>query len=168
MDSEDFLAHYGVKGMKLGVRKSRTKPSRRTKQATRKDVLEAIRASRTPGARGDQRRAKIGARVKARTEADPTYGMAFEKELNIQSDPKKRAARAAKYVAAGLAANYVAGIAVDSLMNSTNGQHQRHAGSRLYGDVKTTPIRTVNQQIKNKENREPITIWLHNTGTRWE
>lgn len=43
---EDFLAHYGVKGMKWGVRKDRVKKSRKTKRTESSEHTESRRIKR--------------------------------------------------------------------------------------------------------------------------
>ena len=66
---DEFLAHYGVKGMKLGVRR-----------AARKDANEFAAAKMYYGKGAGTRRKLIKAKVETRS-ADPRYKEAFESNL---------------------------------------------------------------------------------------
>lgn len=81
---ESELYHYGVKGMKWGVRKQR-------KQA-KKDAKEYARAKMFYGEGAGTRRKLINNTVKQRSK-DPTYKKAFDEALSKQ-DMAKHAAKA--------------------------------------------------------------------------
>lgn len=79
------LAHYGVKGMKWGVRKDRTSGvSRKTDREARKDAKEFARAKMFYGEGAGTRRKLIKAKVEAKAKKDPAYKKAFEKHLANQ------------------------------------------------------------------------------------
>lgn len=93
---DDFLAHYGVKGMKWGVRSSRPEGvSRRTNNVARKDAEEFARAKMFYGAGAGNRRKLIKATVEARSSKDPAYKKAFDEHLGNQ-DMGKHASKAKK------------------------------------------------------------------------
>jgi len=92
--SEEFLAHYGVKGMKWGVRKSdHPGASRRTNKEARKDADEFARAKMFYGDGAGTRRKLIKATVDAKSKKDPTYKDAFDHHLARQ-DMGKHAEKA--------------------------------------------------------------------------
>lgn len=81
----DYLAHYGIKGMKWGVRKSRTPGvSRRTDREARKDAKEYARAKMFYGEGAGTRRKLIKNTVEAKAKKDPTYKKAFDNHLASQ------------------------------------------------------------------------------------
>lgn len=90
---EDFLAHYGVKGMKWGVRKDRDGIPRRTNREAKKDAEEFAQAKMFYGKGAGTRRKLIKNTVEAKKKRDSAYGKAFEKHL-AEQDMAKRAAKA--------------------------------------------------------------------------
>ena len=85
-DVEDFLAHFGVKGMKWGVRNEREPGlSRKTDNEARKDATEFSRAKMFYGTGAGTRRKLIKASVDAKTAKDPLYAKAFERHLQNQN-----------------------------------------------------------------------------------
>lgn len=78
---DDFLAHYGVKGMKWGVR-----------NAARRDANESARAKLFYGEGAGTRRKLIKAKVESRSK-DPNYKAAFDHYMSKQ-DLGKRASQA--------------------------------------------------------------------------
>lgn len=90
----DFLAHYGVKGMKWGVRRDRPEGvSARTNREARKDAKEFTQAKMFYGEGAGTRRKLIKASVNAKSEKDPSYKKAFDHHVN-NTDMGKRATQA--------------------------------------------------------------------------
>lgn len=82
----DFLAHFGVKGMKWGV--NNTRPggvSRRTDREAKKDAVESARAKMFYGQGAGTRRKLINESVAAKSKRDPGYAEAFSKHLSDQN-----------------------------------------------------------------------------------
>jgi hypothetical protein len=70
--SPDELLHYGVKGMRWGVRRSRTE------RAAARDAKEFARAKMFYGEGAGTRRKLIREKVNSRKKADPKYAKAFD------------------------------------------------------------------------------------------
>jgi hypothetical protein len=75
---ELVLQHYGVKGMRWGVRRSRTE------RAATKDAEEFARAKMFYGEGAGTRRKLIREKVNSRKKADPAYAKAFDKAFESQ------------------------------------------------------------------------------------
>jgi len=83
--SLDDLTHYGVKGMKWGVRRSDPSGvSRSTNREARKDAKEFARAKMFYGEGAGTRRKLIKAKVEGKAKKDPNYKKAFDQHLNNQ------------------------------------------------------------------------------------
>ena len=95
LDYNDYLAHYGVKGMKWGVRKDKRPSgvSRKTNREARKDAKEYARAKMFYGEGAGNRRKLINNSVKAKSSKDPSYKKAFDHHLKNQ-DMSKHAEKA--------------------------------------------------------------------------
>ncbi len=93
-NDEDFLEHYGVKGMHWGVRKDATDLGvpRKTAAKAKKDAEEFTRAKLFFGEGAGTRRKLIKATVEQRM-SDPHYKKAFDHYVN-QTDLSKRADQA--------------------------------------------------------------------------
>ena len=92
---EDFLEHYGVLGMKWGVRKDRGPQgvSGRTSREAKKDAQEYARAKMFYGEGAGTRRKLINKSVEAKAKRDPSYKKAFDFHLERQ-DMSKHASKA--------------------------------------------------------------------------
>lgn len=94
MTESDVLEHYGVKGMKWGVRKdSIPGVSARTNREAKKDAKEFTAAKMFYGEGAGTRRKLINATVAAKSLKDPTYKTAFDHHVN-NTDMAKRASQA--------------------------------------------------------------------------
>jgi hypothetical protein len=79
---EDLLIHYGIKGMKWGVRKGdHPGASRKTNREAKKDAHEFARAKLFYGEGAGTRRKLIKASVEAKAKRDPSYKDAFDHHL---------------------------------------------------------------------------------------
>lgn len=77
--------HFGVKGMRWGVRKDRTPGvSRGTDREARKDAKEFARAKMFYGEGAGNRRKLIKATVEGKSKKDPNYKKAFDAHLERQ------------------------------------------------------------------------------------
>ena len=88
------LAHFGVKGMKWGVRRSDIPGvSARTSRDAAKDAKEFARAKVFYGEGAGTRRKLIKATVEGKARKDPSYKKAFDHHLSNQ-DTSKHASKA--------------------------------------------------------------------------
>ena len=84
-DVDAFLVHYGVKGMKWGVRRNNYEgASGRTNREASKDAKEFARAKMFYGEGAGNRRKLIKNTVEAKAKQDPTYKAAFDHHLERQ------------------------------------------------------------------------------------
>lgn len=91
---EDFLEHFGVKGMRWGVRKDAAPGvSSKTDRDARKDAQEFARAKMFYGQGAGNRRKLIKATVDAKSKKDPDYAKAFDHHVARQ-DMSKHAEKA--------------------------------------------------------------------------
>lgn len=105
---DDFLAHYGVKGMRWGVSRSSVPGvSPKTSREARKDANEFAKAKMFYGDGAGTRRKLIKAKVEAKAGKDPNYKKAFDHHLANQDMGKRaegaRSERRRKDVVAGTA-----------------------------------------------------------------
>jgi len=85
IDADDYLEHFGVKGMQWGVRKNATPGvSSRTDRDAAKDAKEFARAKLFYGEGAGNRRKLINATVEAKSKKDPNYAKAFDNHLSTQ------------------------------------------------------------------------------------
>jgi hypothetical protein len=82
-DAEEFLAHFGVKGMHWGQRHDDYPGApRKTNREAKKDASEFARAKMFYGDGAGTRRKLIKAKVESKAKVDPTYKAAFDHHLN--------------------------------------------------------------------------------------
>jgi hypothetical protein len=94
IDEDSYLEHYGVKGMRWGVRNERTPGvSRKTDRDAAKDAAEFSRAKMYYGKGAGTRRKLIKATVEAKSKKDPAYATAFQAHLSKQ-DMSRHASKA--------------------------------------------------------------------------
>jgi hypothetical protein len=94
IDVDDFLEHFGVKGMHWGVRKTPGVSNRVNRMAS-KDAQEHARAKLFFGEGAGTRRKLINARVDHNRKFVPGYGKAFDAHLSSQ-DLSKHSIKAVK------------------------------------------------------------------------
>lgn len=107
---EDTLEHFGVKGMKWGVRRGdHPDVSRATNKAARKDAVEFARAKMFYGDGAGTRRKLIKAKVEANAKRNPDYKKAFDHHLASQDlgthADKARSERKRKDITSGVGKN---------------------------------------------------------------
>ena len=91
---EYYLQHFGVKGMKWGVRKNRPEGvSRRTNRQAKKDAKEYTKAKMYYGEGAGTRRKLINKTVETKAKKDPSYKKAFDAHVE-NTDYAKRAQQA--------------------------------------------------------------------------
>lgn len=88
--SEEFLEHFGIKGMKWGVRNEARSSgiSRKTDRDARKDAEEFATARAFHGKGAGTRRKLIKQTVEGKSKRDPNYAKAFEQHLSRQDTAK--------------------------------------------------------------------------------
>lgn len=87
---DDFLAHYGVMGMKWGQRKASIPGvSARTSREAKKDANEFAKAKMFYGKGAGTRRKLIKAKVESKSSKDPSYKKAFDHHLGNQNMAKR-------------------------------------------------------------------------------
>lgn len=108
VDVDEFLAHFGVKGMHWGQRKAVIPGvSPKTSREAKKDADEFARAKMFFGEGAGTRRKLIKAQVEAKSGKDPAYKKAFDhhlanEDLGVHAS-KARGERKRKDVAKGTA-----------------------------------------------------------------
>lgn len=91
---EDFLAHFGVKGMRWGVRRDGPPGvSAKTSRDAKKDATEFTKAKMFYGEGAGTRRKLIKAKVEQKSRVNPSYKKAFDYHVE-RTDMSKRADQA--------------------------------------------------------------------------
>lgn len=95
-DVDAFLEHFGIKGMRWGVRKAeRGGVSRAVDKQAQRDAREFARAKMFFGQGAGTRRKLINKSIEARKNHDPSYAKAFDRHLATQ-DLSEHATKAVK------------------------------------------------------------------------
>lgn len=103
---EEALAHYGIKGMKWGVRRSQSEldrlasrrpegVSRKVNRDAKRDAEEFTRARMFYGQGAGTRRKLIKAKVETKSKRDPSYKKAFDQHIS-NTDMSKRSTQATR------------------------------------------------------------------------
>lgn len=147
--AEDYeLFHYGVKGMKWGVRKATpTGASRRTNREARKDAKEYTKAKMFYGEGAGTRRKLINATVNTKRSRDDSYGKAFDYHVQ-NTDMAKRAESARGERRRKDTANTV--------KKTTRGVKNTLMGNAQYATVGAIAIATVGQYAYTHGGREQV------------
>lgn len=95
IDDSDYLEHYGVMGMKWGVRKSSDRPSRSIRRMAKRDAKKVAKAKAGYGVGSGTSRRLLDAQVKQRSNTSEGYKKAY-KEAYEKLPHDKYAAKAEK------------------------------------------------------------------------
>ena len=165
------LTHYGVKGMRWGVHRSRPEGvSRSTNRAAKKDAKEFTRAKMYYGEGAGNRRKLIKAKVTERSK-DPSYKKAFDHHVaNTNWEKRSKEARSkrgrAKNVALGNYRNVGVGILATAVAfkgaqalgvvpsNSVIKDRAHAAGKKVYDKVRQTSIDTIRAAARMAAERQ--------------
>lgn len=93
VDEDVYLEHFGVKGMKWGVRNKSSGVSRQVNRMAKKDAEEFARAKAFYGQGAGTRRKLIKQTVEGKAKRIPGYQKAFDQHLEDQ-DTSKHAVKA--------------------------------------------------------------------------
>ena len=178
---DDYLEHFGVKGMRWGTRNA-SGVSRSTNRDARKDAKEFAAAKMFYGEGAGNRRKLIKAKVETKSKRDPNYAKAFKDNLNNQdlakasdkarkerksTDRKVKNKQRAGFVARKLtgemgtqAAFTAAVIGGAAFLNSPKGrQTATTAMSKISGVAKT-----VSSSRAQKVGADTLTAYFKRTG----
>lgn len=144
------LLHFGIKGMKWGVRHDRPPGvSSSTNRQAKKDAQEFARAKMFYGDGAGTRRKLIKASVEGRSKNDPSYKKAFDHHLSNQ-DMSKHASKAkgerTRKNVAGSTAKTARGI---SHLLRGNSQYASAAAAMLFGGAMYAHKKGIDKVILN-------------------
>lgn len=173
---EDFLEHYGVKGMKWGVRKDTSGAlsgvPRSTNREARKDAKESARAKMFYGQGAGTRRKLINNSVAAKSKRDPAYKKAFDHHYEQQNlanhASKARGERKRKDVASNTARtargvkNLVMqnGAPVTVAAVAVYSASQNPAVRKVVKDLGDTTLKTV----RDFQSKQRVNDWAKKSG----
>lgn len=175
-DFSDFIEHFGVKGMRWGVRRdSAPGVSKATDKTARKDAEEFARAKLFFGEGAGTRRKLIKATVEAKAKKDPTYQKAFDHHLSRQDlsthankarserksiDRKTRNKQRAGAVARRLTGEFGTQAALVAVV-AGGAAYMRSPKARAFTSRKVSDIRRF---VTQKQNLSNIQNFLNNQG----
>ena len=181
-DLDDFLAHYGVKGMKWGVRKADSRPegvSARVNRDAKKDAREFARAKMFYGEGAGTRRKLIKATVDQKSKSDPAYKKAFDHHVANQDMgrhvSKARSERKRKDVTAtttktakGVHRQLTGGFGNVSLASAAIAGGYvlaRQTGAdKVVMDAAKQSFTSAKKAVKKKQNQKAVSDWLKQQG----
>lgn len=167
-DVEDFLAHYGVKGQKWGVRKDKNLGvPKKTARNARKDAEEFARAKMFYGQGAGTRRKLIKAKVEDLSARDSDYKKAFDhflskQDMSTHSD-KARSERSridrtdrTKKRAGYLARNFTGEMGTQAAFTAVALGGVTFLNSPRGRSMMTNGYRTAAQFVQNQQNRQVV------------
>ena len=182
-DVDDFLAHYGVKGMKWGVRRNgNDRPegvSARVNRDAKKDAREFARAKMFYGEGAGTRRKLIKATVDQKSNADPSYKKAFDHHLENQDMgrhvSKAKSERRRKDVTAsttktakGVHRQLTGGFGNVSLASAAiAGGYvvaKQTGADKIVIDAAKQSFATAKKAAANKQNQKAVSDWMKQQG----
>jgi len=179
VDEEDFLAHFGVKGMHWGIRKDRGSSGAASPKVDRdaaKDAKEFARAQMFYGEGAGTRRKLINKSVEYKRNTVPGYKQAFDKHFASQdmsrhatkavnergrTDKKKTIKRGASYVARRITGE-MGTVAAFTALTIAGGAFLNSPKGRQFLDTSNQHIQDAFTDVKRRNNARNINRFINN------